>query len=86
MQSSPKSFSELESSRPAPNKIASNLMLGMATAPVLCLLTGSQFLGKLLTGLSQSSEDVFRAIASRCCTFLKGVIKQPLLKKNFKLT
>ncbi|NJO44240.1 MAG: hypothetical protein HC835_00575 [Oscillatoriales cyanobacterium RM2_1_1] len=83
MQSSPKSFSELESSRPAPNKIASNLMLGMATAPVLCLLTGSQFLGKLLTGLSQSSEDVFRGDRLPLLHFPQGSHKATAPEEEF---
>ncbi|MGL5081983.1 MAG: hypothetical protein ACRC8A_10910 [Microcoleaceae cyanobacterium] len=60
MQSSPDPFSESQASHPASGKISSNLLLGMATAPVICFLTGGKLLGELLIGISQSSEEIFR--------------------------
>ncbi|MGF1491680.1 MAG: hypothetical protein ACFBSC_04345 [Microcoleaceae cyanobacterium] len=41
-------------------QLPADLLLSVATAPMVCLLTSGRLLGNLLLGISQSSEEIFR--------------------------
>ncbi|HEY9625530.1 MAG TPA: hypothetical protein V6C78_34740 [Crinalium sp.] len=44
----------------ATSKLSSDLLVSLATAPLLVVLVGSKVLAELMQNLGQSSEEVFR--------------------------